>query len=158
MNAPRTPLRLVLDTNVWLDWLVFDDPRVTALRDAVEAGAAEIVTSIECEAELERVLGYPFRHREPLPETRRTECLAEARRIARPVETPSAADAQPLPLCRDPDDRKFLELARDARADVLVSRDDEVLRLARHRGSSLPFRIVPPSALADLFDDASQQA
>ena len=35
-------LRLVLDTQIWLDWLVFDDPGVRDLRVAVEKGRAEI--------------------------------------------------------------------------------------------------------------------
>ena len=33
-------LRLVLDTNVWLDWLVFDDPGIAPLKLAVRTGAA----------------------------------------------------------------------------------------------------------------------
>jgi len=41
-------VRLVLDTNVWLDWLVFDDPSVAGMRAA-------------CEAELARVLAYERR-------------------------------------------------------------------------------------------------
>jgi len=32
-------MRMVLDTQVWIDWLVFDDPSVAALREA----ASEIV-------------------------------------------------------------------------------------------------------------------
>ena len=48
--------RVVLDTNVWLDWLVFADPGVAALRDAVAGGTAEIWIDDACEAELERVL------------------------------------------------------------------------------------------------------
>ena len=31
-------LRLVLDTNVWLDWLVFDDPAVAPLAATAETG------------------------------------------------------------------------------------------------------------------------
>ena len=52
--------RVVLDTNAWLDWLVFDDPGVAALRAAVEAGRAEAWIDAACEAELERVLAYPL--------------------------------------------------------------------------------------------------
>ena len=36
-------LRLVLDTNIWLDWLMFDDPAVAPVKAAVAAGRAEIV-------------------------------------------------------------------------------------------------------------------
>ena len=36
-----------------------------------------------------------------------------------------------LPRCRDPDDQPFLELARDAGAMALLTRDAQLLRLAR---------------------------
>ena len=57
MNVP-SPRRLVLDTNVWLDWLVFDDPSVAPIRAAGEAKRAEVFIDAACEAELERALGY----------------------------------------------------------------------------------------------------
>src|SRR5437764_780725 len=41
-------LRLVLDTQIWLDWLVFDDPGVRLLRDAVQLGRAEICIDDAC--------------------------------------------------------------------------------------------------------------
>ena len=53
-------LRLVLDTNVWLDWLVFDDAGVALLKAAVAAGQAEILIDAACAAELAAVLGYPL--------------------------------------------------------------------------------------------------
>ena len=154
MPSSLTPLRLVLDTNVWLDWLVFDDPRIAALRNAVDAGRAEIVISPACDAELERVLSYPFRRHAPLPEARRVACLEQARTIARRPDTSSPATGPALPACRDRDDQKFLELARDAQADMLVSRDEALLLLGRGTRRSLPFRIVAPTALATLFDAA----
>lgn len=40
----RGGLRLVLDTNVWLDWLAFGDPSVAAIKSAVAAGAHFLVT------------------------------------------------------------------------------------------------------------------
>jgi len=43
------PLRLVLDTNVWLDWLVFDDPSIAAIKAAVETKRAEIFIDAACE-------------------------------------------------------------------------------------------------------------
>ena len=50
--------RLVLDTNVWLDWLVFDEPALAPLRAAHAAGRVEVVMDDACEAELARVLAY----------------------------------------------------------------------------------------------------
>ena len=46
-----------------------------------------------------------------------------------------------LPRCRDADDQKFLELAATAGADVLVTKDRELLRMKR----GLPFRVLPPA-------------
>jgi predicted nucleic acid-binding protein len=53
-----------------------------------------------------------------------------------------------LPDCRDPDDQKFLELARACGADFLVSRDRALLEIGRRKGRPLPFAIVTPAALA----------
>jgi predicted nucleic acid-binding protein len=50
----------------------------------------------------------------------------------------------PLPKCRDTDDQKFMEVAARCRADLLVTRDKELLRLARSRARPAPFGIVVP--------------
>jgi putative PIN family toxin of toxin-antitoxin system len=136
-------MRLVLDTQVWLDWLVFDDPSVHPLRAAIERGRAEVVTDAECLAELERVLGYRLGARA----FDAAACLAACRRLAAVVEA-GGPPARELPQCRDPDDQKFLTLAARAGADVLVSRDRELLRLSRRCAPWLA--VVPPPAFARL--------
>lgn len=134
---------MVLDTEIWIDWLVFDDPSTLALRAAAER--AEIVIDTACEAELERVLAYPFGKR-TLDRAARTACLERCRSMARFVEDTLAAERRAeLPTCRDRDDQKFLELALAASADLLVTRDRALLELARHR--KLPFRILAPAAV-----------
>jgi putative PIN family toxin of toxin-antitoxin system len=136
-------LRLVLDTNVWLDWLVFDDPGIRALQAAVAAGDAEIVINADCEAELLRVLGYPLQ-KWTLDAGRQTVCIAACRAVARHVETPCTIT---LPACADADDQKFLELAAATRAHYLLSKDQALLVLAQRR-PSLPFHIVTPEVFA----------
>lgn len=146
-RAPELALiarwRLVLDTHVWLDWLAFDDPSVAPLKKAVAEERAEIYMDAACEAELERVLGYPIAKKVPekaLQDAR----LATARRIARtPAHQLSEAERVSLPRCSDRDDQKFLELALAARAHVLVTKDRALLELGRRT----PFRIVPPGDL-----------
>lgn len=131
------PPRVVLDTNVWLDWLVFDDPGVGPLREAQRRGRIEIVIDADCEAELSRVLGYDL-GAYTLDASAQSACLARCRGIATRVATAAQAE---LPSCRDPDDRKFLALAAAAGAAALVSRDRALLDLApRVRG----MRIVTP--------------
>ncbi len=61
-----------------------------------------------------------------------------------------------LPRCRDPDDQKFLEVARDARAHLLVSKDKALLELVRGRRKSLPFRILTPAGYNAAFDIAAR--
>ena len=48
------PLRLVLDTNIWLDWLVFDDAGIAPLKAAAAAARAEIFIDAACAAGAEQ--------------------------------------------------------------------------------------------------------
>lgn len=50
--------RIVLDTHIWLDWLVFKDLSLLKLKKEVADGRAEVFIDAACEAELERVLAY----------------------------------------------------------------------------------------------------
>ncbi len=138
------PRRIVLDTNIWLDWLVFRDASVLFLRDALAGGRVEIVIDAACEAELERVLAYDLA-KHSLDAAAQAVALAECRRIARRIDAaaPQAERAR-LPHCVDPDDQKFLDLALAARADCLVAKDHKLLELARRRP---PFAILKPGAL-----------
>ncbi len=134
-------MKVVLDTNVWLDWLVFGDPALAPLRAAFEEKRVDIVIDPACEAELERVLAYRF-YKENLSKEAQERCLAECRTIAKMLI--SGENQAMLPRCADPDDQKFLELAAAAGADCLVTKDLELLRLA---GRGLPFSIVRPGEL-----------
>jgi putative PIN family toxin of toxin-antitoxin system len=133
------PKRLILDTNIWLDWLMFKDPSVLHLKHAVCEGRAEIFIDEACEAELERVLAYEL-GKHTLGAAGQAACLAECRRIAQRIDAPaSEAGRARLPKCRDPDDQKFLDLALAARADCLLTKDHALLELARRVP---PFRIL----------------
>ncbi|HZE61015.1 MAG TPA: putative toxin-antitoxin system toxin component, PIN family [Burkholderiales bacterium] len=140
-------VRLVLDTQIWLDWLVFDDPGVRDLRVAVEKGRAEIWMDAACDAELERVLAYDL-GRHSIAAAAQAAALGRARRIAKRIEAavPDAERAS-LPRCRDAGDQIFLEAALAARADVLVSKDRALLELNRRKTRALPFRVAKPAEL-----------
>jgi uncharacterized protein len=133
--------RIVLDTNIWLDWLVFKDLSLLYLKNAVAEGRADIFINAACEAELERVLAYDLA-RHSLDAAAQAACLAECRRIARRIDAAAPeAERKALPRCIDPDDQKFLELALAARADCLVTKDHKLLELARR---TKHFRILNP--------------
>ena len=134
-------MRLVIDTQVWLDWLVFADPSVAALRAAIDQGRAEALIDAAGLAELERVLAYPLGKRT----VDAAACLAACQKIATRVEAGSGESGL-LPRCRDPDDQKFLTLAKHARADCLVTRDRELLRL--NGRCKAWFQVVSPAVFA----------
>ena len=140
-------LRLVLDTNVWLDWLVFAEPSVGPIRQAVVARRAAVYIDERCEAELERVLAYDL-GKHSIDAQAQAACLAACRRVTLRIEAPAPEALQlRLPTCRDPDDQKFLQAALAARADYLVTKDQALLELARHVSQ---FRILAPAEFGGL--------
>lgn len=137
-------LRLVLDTNIWLDWLVFSDAAVAPIRAVVAASRAAVYIDDALEAELARVLAYDLGKRS-IDAAAQAACLAACRRMALRIESPVPQGQ--LPECRDPDDQKFLEAALAARADFLVTRDQALLELARRVRQ---FRILTPAEFGSL--------
>jgi putative PIN family toxin of toxin-antitoxin system len=137
---PATP-RIVLDTNVCLDLFVFHDRRWDALLAALESGAVRAVTRADCRMEYLVVLNY--RHL-PLDETSRAISAARFDQLITVVEPPISGVR--LPVCSDKDDQKFLEVARDAAADVLITKDKALLKLARRNAKAGMFKIMLPEA------------
>jgi len=131
------PARVVLDTNIWLDWLVFDDPAVGPVREAQALGRIEIVIDEACESELARVLAYDLGAR-TLDSQAQSACLARCRVVATRVPAPTGRAPA---ACRDPDDQKFLDLAVAAGAAILVTKDHALLEMA---GRLAPVRVVRP--------------
>jgi putative PIN family toxin of toxin-antitoxin system len=135
---------LVIDTNVVLDLLHFDDATARPLRLALEAGRVRCVASAATLDELQRVLAYPGFALEPARQAAlfaRYQALSEAAgtvevRAGPPHKgTPIHYGLKPvwnrMPRCSDPDDQKFIELAAAVRAQGLVSKDRAVLKLRR---------------------------
>jgi len=135
-------MRLVLDTNVWIDWLVFDDPSVAPLKVAHRDGRIDIVVNEACLAELTAVLAYP---EFGLDAPQRKSHLAEVDRCVVMHDNQSAARPTALPRCSDPDDQKFLVLARNASVDWLITKDKALLKLNRRLNAG-GFRVGSPSA------------
>lgn len=118
-------LRVVLDTNVVVSALVFRDGRLAWLRAAWSEGRIVPVVSRDTVAELVRVLAYP---KFGLDEDETKAALAHYMEHAEALDRPKPA--RRLPLCRDPADRMFLQLAYAARADALVTGDADLIALA----------------------------
>ena len=132
-----SPLPLVLDTNVVLDLLVFEDPALGVLARALTSGAVSAWADEHTLRELQYVLAYPTFH---LDAAAQGAVLARYRSLVHLVPAGSEAEAPALPRCRDRDDQKFLALAARSGARWLVSKDKRVLSMADRVG--LPFGIL----------------
>jgi putative PIN family toxin of toxin-antitoxin system len=138
-----TPFSIVLDTNVVLDILHFQDKAALPLAAAIAEGRLICLTDTDCLAELRRVLTYPVLNIAP---ERAAVLLERYRALTRPIASAAGTGAR-LPLCRDPDDQIFLELAARGGAAWLISKDKEVLRTRKHR-PRIPFAILTPNEAA----------
>lgn len=140
--SPANLPSAVLDTNVVLDWLVFEDPSVLQLAADIQQGRLRWLGSAQTLLELEHVLarGEFQRWHE-----RRAPALQTSRMFCQQVAAGAATGAPPQGMrCTDPDDQKFIDLALAQGARWLISRDKAVLRLAR-RARALGLLIVKPS-------------
>lgn len=142
-----TPLRVVLDTNVVMALWHFDDPRLAALKAWAEQAAVQLLANPPSLGELARVLAY---RQFAISSERQAALLADY--AARVDVLPEPDDAQlaalaRLPRCGDRDDQKFIELAIYGQAQVLVSRDKLVLKLARRRELRDQLLILTPERL-----------
>lgn len=127
MIPPGRPGPVVLDTNVLLDLLVFDDPSTLALRQAVVDGSLAWLATPPMRDELQRVLTYThIAIRMQAQGLSDAAVLAWFDRFSRP-QAPGAAC--PV-VCSDRDDQKFVDLAA-AHGALLLSKDGAVLRLRK---------------------------
>lgn len=148
------PKRIVLDTNVCLDLFVFRDPRWIALLAAMQDGAVDAVTRTDCRMEWQIVLGYAHLKLDAEAQRRCTEQFDALIRCLPAQPTPLVAT--PLPQCRDRDDQKFLELARDAGASVLITKDKALLKLAGRTHRAGLFSILLPQDWQKIMDSPTQ--
>lgn len=129
-----SPPALVIDTNWVLDLWVFNDPRASALRLALEERRCTWLGCPPMRDELQRVLGYP----------------AVSKYMLRHQLAPDSVMAdfdrwchlQPAPprcphRCRDADDQVFIDLAVAHQA-TLLSKDALVLSM---RGKLAPLGV-----------------
>lgn len=136
--------RVVLDTNVVLSAILFRQGRLSAMRNAWQAGAFVPVVSRQTLGELTRVLAYPrFRLTAADVSDVLGSYLPYVEAHARKKDEPVLSGT---PICRDPKDQMFLELAHSASVDFLVTGDEDLLEM-RSVVTNAPFQIIAPGEL-----------
>ena len=130
--------RLVIDTNVFISGLLSSTSHpARVVERAIEHG--QLLGSTETLRELIETLLLPKFDR--YVSRQRRETLLD--RLAPLVEIVEIV--QRVQVCRDPKDDKFLELAVNGRANVIVTGDDDLLSLHPFRGID----ILSPAAYLD---------
>jgi uncharacterized protein len=132
---------LVLDTNAVLDWLVFGEPAFDDMAARLAADQARWLSCPALRIELVHVLARAsLAHYRPDGE----RTLSQHDQWARHCEDPSCPIVPRL-RCRDADDQVFLELALREQAGWLLTRDRDLLCLAR-KARPMGLKIVTPEA------------
>lgn len=121
----RAP-KVVFDTNVVLSAIIFSEGKTAALRSAWRDAKCKPLVSRPTIEELMRALGYPKFKLSPMEQQ---ELIAEYVPYCVTVRLPARLPA--VPVCRDPMDRPFLELALIGKADYLVTGDKDLPALAK---------------------------
>jgi putative PIN family toxin of toxin-antitoxin system len=118
---------IVLDTNIVLDVVVFNDPASAPLKRALQERQLRWIATQAMRDELARVLAYPqILARLALYQIDAAEVLALFDRHAQLMPAPAKAAV----TCADADDQKFIDLAVAHRA-TLLSKDRAVLDMAK---------------------------
>lgn len=156
-SATERLLKLVIDTNVVLDWLVFRGHEVIDLQRVLKEGRVQLITHRPALDELRRVLSYPQCKLDALAQREVLQQYAAATTFA---TLPAGRDQDDLslpanfPRCRDRDDDHFLALAYHMKADALVTKDKAVLRLGK-RSRKFDVVILTPGQLAQRLSATS---
>ena len=134
---------IVIDTNVLLGLWLFSEPSLSGLRVALDDGTVTAVRCAETDAEFAEVLARPdLLDVDPA----RQQLIMESWRC-RALLTRLTASAQWI--CRDPLDQKFLDLAVSAGAGWLLTRDRDLLKLAKKARQSGLQIVAPERWVAD---------
>ena len=145
-NTAALPPAIVLDTNVALDGLLFDDPAMGALMHGLHAGELRWLVTARMREEFRHVLARPVLAKY-VADGEHTLSLFDQLAIMREECTLTPTEAL---RCRDADDQVFIELALRERAPWLVTRDRDLLCLGK-RARRLNLAILTPEAWAREF-------
>ena len=117
---------VIFDTNVLLDIFVFDDFRAIHIKASLVDRQLKTVATPKTIEEFADVISRPLFS---LGQSTQEQILSEWRNLATIIqdETLNSAPWQ----CQDPDDQVFLNLAYTSKPCLLLSKDNELLKLAK---------------------------
>ncbi len=129
MPQRRESLRLVVDTNVWVSYLLTRS--FARLNTLLSDQGVRVLYSEAMIEELMEVLERP-RARRQIASADVAELLGTIQVQGERVQVISS-----VRVCRDPDDDKVLELCQDGKAHLLVSGDKDLLSMQDFQGTKI---------------------
>lgn len=151
-DARLSASRIVLDTNVVLDWLVFRNPSCAKLSEHFASGRLFWHASQAMRDELSHVLSRGVCD-SWAPDLSALWTMWDTYAI--PTELIAPASAATAIRCTDPDDQKFIELALARKVRWLLTRDRAVLKLGR-RARTLGLEILIPEDWFSAFNGTTE--
>ncbi|MCX7855477.1 MAG: putative toxin-antitoxin system toxin component, PIN family [Anaerolineae bacterium] len=128
-------MRVVLDTNVLVAFLLTRGPAISSILDGWERGDFELLTSPALVAEVRRTLEKPA-----LRERIRMEAAAALLEALEKDASMTSGYLELSGVTPDPDDDAVISCAVEGDADYIVSRDMHLLQLGEYEG----IQIVDP--------------
>lgn len=142
---------VILDTNILLDILVFDDQRAHPLRAALSNQELDALVTEDTLDELIDVISRP---QFSLDKKEQAEILLQWQSWSRLVKQ---SDLRAAPWkCKDRDDQVFINLAFSFKPSTLISKDKLVLKLAKRAIKEEV--IITPDHLQFLMTEPQVQA
>src|SRR3989338_6444618 len=123
-------LKLVLDTNIIVSAFFWEGNEAELFRK-IEQGKAKLYITIDLLKEIEEVIKRPkfnevMRKADLTPDKIMQKIVSLSHLVIAPKIT--------VKVCRDEKDNKFLECAKSAKADYLISGDEDLLSLKEYNG------------------------
>jgi putative PIN family toxin of toxin-antitoxin system len=131
LPCPIPTQPVILDSNVWLDWLLFDDAIALPIKEQFMHGRIALLGTDHMRAELLDVIsrdsvGTKFIARSKFASIE--TMMAEYDRLVTTQIKPDVS-ALSLPQCKDKHDQMFVDLAVTSKA-LLLSKDKHLLSMA----------------------------
>jgi len=126
-------VRIVLDTNVWLSALMFSAKSSPPRRilEHLTQGDFELIVSPDLVNEFDEIMR---RHGLPQPALNQWLDILNRTCLNIPPYVRHIKPTQPIDApISDPDDNRVLECAVEGKADIIVSGDKHLLKLARYQ-------------------------
>lgn len=132
-------MKVVLDTNIYISAALKAGLSAEIVELAFTTNLISLITSEEILGELENKLLSKFERAENVVDI----FIDRVRRIAEVVEIREKVDI----VKRDPKDNKILECALSGKADIIVTADQDLIKIKTFRGIA----IVHPKTLSWIF-------